>query len=437
MIFKDKKNKTINNIINKTSSIKNFIINNMYKEIISISDNINNSITKIFKDNSKKLIEKKTSINDGLIFHLKNAICNSTHEKTTSYLNINKQSNISRQAYENRSDLFNYEQLKIINDNLYSNNSYKNNFNINDNNEAINFIDGTNINIYDKNSVNGYKNINILGLTNNNNNGFLFTNDINNIKQSESKLFYKLLNVNSFEKNDIIVVDRYYFSKKFIKSCNQKKIKFIARIKSNSNVVDKFNIYLEDQQKKINNNQFDYKCKYYDNNIRIITFKSNNDYVHIATNIFNKKKDINYFKNKYGNRWNVEIYFKHIKKNSSINKITSHKLKTINNIILSSSINQIIIDRIISVYNKFNKDKEKKIDITNFYNLYSEKLLYKIINKSLSEEEFTNLIILSISFYKKKIKKEKSTIRYAIMPYYKWHYKFISNLNKKVEEKID
>jgi len=146
MIFKDKKNKTINNIINKTSSIKNFIINNMYKEIISISDNINNSITKIFKDNSKKLIEKKTSINDGLIFHLKNAICNSTHEKTTSYLNINKQSNISRQAYENRSDLFNYEQLKIINDNLYSNNSYK-----------INFIDGTNINIYDKKSVNGYK----------------------------------------------------------------------------------------------------------------------------------------------------------------------------------------------------------------------------------------------------------------------------------------
>lgn len=53
MIFKDKKNKTINNIINKISSIKNFIINNMYKEIISISDNINNSITKIFKDNSK------------------------------------------------------------------------------------------------------------------------------------------------------------------------------------------------------------------------------------------------------------------------------------------------------------------------------------------------------------------------------------------------
>ena len=105
MIFKSKKNKTINNIINKKSSIKNSIINNMYKEIISISNNIINSITGIFKNNSKNLIEKKTSINDGLTFHLKNAIFNSTHEKTTSYLNLNKKSNISRQAYENRSDL--------------------------------------------------------------------------------------------------------------------------------------------------------------------------------------------------------------------------------------------------------------------------------------------------------------------------------------------
>jgi hypothetical protein len=89
-------------------------------------------------------------------------------------------------------------------------------------------------------------------------------------------------------------------------------------------------------------NPYDYKYNYYDNKIRIITFKSNNDYVHIATNIFNKKKDINYFKNKYGNRWNVEIYFKHIKKNSSINKITSHKLKTVNIVIKQDFRNYIL-----------------------------------------------------------------------------------------------
>ena len=67
---------------------------------------------------------------------------------------------------------------------------------------------------------------------------------------------------------------------------SKKKIKFIARIKSTSNVVDKFNIYLEDK-KKINYNPFDYKCKYYDIDNIIIWFKSNNDYVHIDTNILN------------------------------------------------------------------------------------------------------------------------------------------------------
>jgi hypothetical protein len=145
---------------------------------------------------------------------------------------------------------------------------------------------------------------------------------------------------------------------------------------------------------------------------------------------------------------NVEIFFKHIKKNSSINKITSQfhlnsisipsqKLNTINNIILSSSINQIIIDRILGVYNNLNSDKNKKIDITNFYILYSKNLMYVIINKKISEEEFKKLMILSISFYKKKIEKEVTKLRYAKMPYYKWHYKFISNLKKKKDEKID
>jgi hypothetical protein len=63
--------------------------------------------------------------------------------------------------------------------------------------------------------------------------------------------------------------------------------------------------------------------------------------------------------------------------------------------------------------------------------------MYNIINKKISEEEFIKLIILAISFYKKKVEKTISKERYAIMPYYKWHYKFISNLNKKIEGKVD
>ena len=131
MIYKIKnidKFTTIKSTVDKNTIIK------MHNEINLISENINNSIVNIYGKSEKKYIEKKTTIKDGLNFNLYNALLNSTHDNTTSYLNYKKQSNISRQAYENRSNLFNYEQLKIINDNLYFNNSYKNNFNINDNN---------------------------------------------------------------------------------------------------------------------------------------------------------------------------------------------------------------------------------------------------------------------------------------------------------------
>ncbi len=157
--------------------------------------------------------------------------------------------------------------------------------------ETFNYIDGTNINIYNKNNKFGYKNIDILGCINSNSNSFLFTDNINpNDNNSGIKLFYDLTNNNPFEKNEIIVVDRYYFSNKFIDTCNKKQIRFIARIKSNSNALDKFNNYLTDVNKKYNYDPFNYKCKYINNDIRIISFKSNNNYVHLATNIFNKKK---------------------------------------------------------------------------------------------------------------------------------------------------
>ncbi len=102
---------------------------------------------------------------------------------------------------------------------------------------------------------------------------------------------------------------------------------------------------------------------------------------------------------------------------------------------MSSSINQLIIDKILSVYNKLNKKQDNVINITNFYTLYADKLMYKIINKKLSEEEFIMLINLTISFYKKKKRNTISNERKAIIPYNKWHYKYITNLNKNKKEK--
>jgi len=424
--------KTFNNdnIITKKSSIDKNIIIKMYEELTIITTNITNSINNIVININKNIFEKKTTINDGLNFHLQNAIANNTHDKITSYLNVNKNNNISRQAYESRASYFNYEQLKFINDNLLINDK-KNIKSI----ESEKYIDGTNINIYDKSNKNGYRNINILGITGNNNNSFLFTNKIDTNKNSEIKLFYKLIENNPFEKNEIIIVDRYYFSIKFISICIKKQIRFIARLKLNSLLLNKFNDHIKNNHKKINYDPFNYVINFNNKQIRVVSFKTKNEYIHLATTV--KNKSVEYFKIKYGSRWNVEIFFKHIKKNSSIDKITSHKIETVNNIIISSSINQLIIDRLISIYNNLNIKKNKCINITTFYDIYSKYLMYKLINNNLSFEEFEKIIILNISFYTQKIDKTISNERYSIKPYTKWHYKYITNIQKNNKQNDD
>lgn len=195
MIFKSK---IINiNVVKKFSIAKN-IVNKMYDEIINISKNIDSSINKIYNKPGKIYIEKKTTIKDGLNFNLHSALLNCTHDKTTSYLNSKKSNNISRQAYESRSSLFGYDELKQINDNLFINNNKINN-KINDNNASFcidnkksneynaNYIDGSGINIYDNSDKLKYRKINMLGLTNDNN-SLLFIDEIKQDNNSEINL---------------------------------------------------------------------------------------------------------------------------------------------------------------------------------------------------------------------------------------------------------
>jgi hypothetical protein len=58
----------------------------MHDQIQFISNNITKSVNQIF--------ENKTSVIDGLTFYLYNSIANTTHDKSTSYLNFNKQKDL-------------------------------------------------------------------------------------------------------------------------------------------------------------------------------------------------------------------------------------------------------------------------------------------------------------------------------------------------------
>ena len=82
-----------------------------------------------------------------------------------------------------------------------------NKFNIVNNDVSLSSLDGTKINIYNKNTDKGYETINLLGIYNNNN----IPNNIYknlNVNKSEIQLFYEYIDNNLFDKT--LVVDRLY-----------------------------------------------------------------------------------------------------------------------------------------------------------------------------------------------------------------------------------
>ena len=96
------------------------------------------------------------------------------------------------------------------------------------------------------------------------------------------------------------------------------------------------------------------------------------------------------------------MFQSYIKNNSSINNIKSRNIMVINEIIRSSSINQLIISLIINIYNKHNKT-QNAINMTTFYNIYSNEMLFKIINNLLTFDDFIKYMNYGLSFYIKKM----------------------------------
>ena len=121
----------------------------------------------------------------------------------------------------------------------------------------------------------------------------------------------------------IFVMDRAYFSYDLFNLLNERNIKFVIRIKNNSE-------YLNKNTKKKNKRNL--------NNIRFVSYsaqieetkkdKNNNDVkiirtlqCHLATNLENNYDDEN-IKNIYVSRWDIEVFFKLIKKNFKFANLT-------------------------------------------------------------------------------------------------------------------
>ena len=326
-------------------NLKNF--NNIYKEINKLSLFIKNKIKKISNKNKNYYYSKKSDMSDALLFNLLKTQNNSTQSSISTFLSINNKKKITRQGIVKRA---NNISVNILNE-LY--NDLINKFNYNTNNNLIyNIIDGTTINIYNNNHT--YKTINLLGILSNNINSNIYKNDL--INSSEISLFYHYINNNYFDKNNLFILDRLYFSNKLVNTFYEKNIKFLCRIKSNSHLLNKFN-----QKYNIDNKitELSYDEMINDNKIKVIIFKTKNDFIYLTTNLLDDKYDIEFYKETYKKRWLIEINFKILKANTNLNNIKTKKEEKINIELKSINITSFLYNYILKLLNMI-KIKIKK-----------------------------------------------------------------------------
>jgi hypothetical protein len=194
-------------------------INSIYKEINKISLFFKNYVNKYLKQNTDFVYSKKSSLNDGLLYHFLKTKINCTQQDVTTNISL-----------INKFNTFNSES-------------------------TLSSVDGTKINIYNKRSDKGYKTINLLGIYNNNNisNNIYKNNDLN---KSEIQLFYEYIDKNLFDKTKTIILDRLYFSNKLINKCIDNNLNFICRLKSNTRYLNKYHIFNKNADKIYNHNDY-------------------------------------------------------------------------------------------------------------------------------------------------------------------------------------
>lgn len=393
-------------------------INNIYREINKISLFFKNYVNKYLKQQTDYIYSKKSSLNDGLLFHLLKTKLNNTQQNVTTSISLINKQKISRQALTKRSNLISITHLNY----LYT--SLTNKFNIFNNDASLSSVDGTKINIYNKNTDKGYETINLLGIYNNNNipNNIYKNKDVN---KSEIQLFYEYIDNNLFDKTKTLVLDRLYFSNKLINKCIDNNINFISRLKSNTQYLNKYYLFDKNIDEIKTYNQNDYIVTLNNNKqIRIISFKQNDNIYHIASTLLDYNKyNINYFKNAYKTRWDIEIYFKITKANTNLNNIKSKNMDKINKEIISTNIISFLYSYMLKIYNKYSKNN-KKINNSLFINKFYDHLLDKIINNKLNFKIFSLIMDIIIVTYN-NTNKNNINPRYSIMPYTKWHYKYI------------
>ena len=368
------------------------------------------------KKNNNSVVLRNRNINicDALLYKFLYSQKNKTQENITSIINMHNGNNYNRTSYVRKEEKININIYKNMYDIVCS---YESKF-FPKYSKNIIAVDGTVTNINNKLSKLGYKlNKNdesisplVLGVFNVTYN-FPITLELVKHK-NERKAFIDFINQKYDIKNTIYVFDRGFFSYPVVDTLNSKGLKFIFRIKKNSNLINKSN---NDHINYIEYNNRSYK-------IRVIKYIINNKAYYLGTNIFNTDYTINIFKDIYHSRWTIEEYFKLIKSTMKMNKFDEKYESSIKKSIYC----QLIITKISAFFKQcYKKQKSlnnnQKINENNLIKGIYDNLLiymfYKVIkNKHLLRFKKT-YIIIHMSIIGRKFK------RACITPFCKWYTK--------------
>jgi len=267
-------------------------------------------------------------------------------------------------------------------------------------------------------------------------------------------------NINYF-KGKTIICDRAYFCYSFFNFLIENKIKFIIRIRNECNLItgtatNKKSKHYNDFI-KIKENKDVRLIKNKSNITKILTETSSDskqtttiNTVYILTNVEKDIDDINIL-NMYTSRWDIEEFFKQIKKNYKFQYFDEHFDDAYKKNIYSSltliTIKQIMID----FYNKFHRNELTTKIISN--NKNGEKIsLTKYVNENSILSGIHNILLSKIfkqcvsyeimdAFLKSYLNvsqnsNDRSFERKSKRPFTKWYVKKYHELYKLKTEKI-
>ena len=201
-----------------------------------------------------------------------------------------------------------------------------------------------------------------------------------------------------------------------LKNINKIPTKIINKKIQKSIIANKLIEDIENDKFNINDHEIIINSK----QLRIITYKVKKSIIHLVTNILDK--NIEYFKNAYNDRWDVEIMFKKLKNNTNIENIKIQNKDAINKKISCSSVILLIISLIKKEYDKLKDNIKSELNDKQFTRNFYKYILLDLIKGRIKNKILIDVInIILITYIKDE--RDRCFIRIAIRPYSKWKSK--------------